>query len=83
MKARDFCYWLQGYFELLNDNEGKLPILNTVQVAAVRQHLALVFKHEIDPAMGDSIHQQGLNAIHNKPITQIGGELPDGTLIRC
>ena len=69
MKSRDFCYWLQGYFELTE--KGSLP---EVKVEAIKKHLAMVFKHEIDPAMGDSAHQKDLNDIHNP--------LPDKT-IRC
>ncbi len=47
MTSRDFCYWLQGLFELSNPTT-----LNTEQTALVRKHLSLVFKHEIDPPMG-------------------------------
>lgn len=64
MTSRDFCYWLQGYFEIAGDG-----ILTENQVAIVRKHLALVFKHEIDPAMGNAEHQEALNAIHNSKPT--------------
>ena len=60
MRSRDFVYWLQGLFELANPKE-----LNAEQTAAVRTHLALVFKHEIDPSAGSAEHQAELNAIHN------------------
>jgi hypothetical protein len=33
----------------------------------VRRHLALVFKHEIDPSAGGAAHQAELNAIHAGP----------------
>lgn len=63
MKAVEFCYWLQGYFELLNNDELGL---NREQTATVRAHLALVFKHEIDPSYSsDPKVQEALNAIHH------------------
>ncbi len=47
MTSRDFCYWLQGYFELT-----AAPALTKDQTAMVQRHLNLVFKHEIDPSIG-------------------------------
>lgn len=44
MNSVDFCYWLQGHFELTNSND-----LSPEQVRVIRNHLNLVFKHEIDP----------------------------------
>jgi hypothetical protein len=61
MTSRDFCYWLQGFFELTAQSEG----LTAEQDKSVRAHLAMVFKHEIDPAMGDAAHQKILSEIHN------------------
>jgi len=63
MTSRDFCYWLQGFFELRHASEGSA--LTTDQTKMIQQHLALVFKHEIDPSMGDQEHQEELNEIHN------------------
>lgn len=31
----------------------------------IKNHLNLVFEHEIDPAMGDKAHQEKLNAAHS------------------
>jgi hypothetical protein len=67
MQSRDFCYWLQGFFEISADGS-----LDQRQVKLVKDHLALVFKHEIDPSMGDKAHQDQLNKIHNS-----------GTVMRC
>lgn len=66
MTARDFCYWLQGFFELAPPNtvSNKL-VLNPEQIEAIRRHLALVFAHEIDPHAGGPEKQATLNAIHN------------------
>ena len=63
MTSRDFCYWLQGWFELnetIDHREGATP--ETIDM--IKRHLALVFKHEIDPSMGDEKKQQELNNIH-------------------
>ena len=68
MTSRDFCYWLQGFFELngaADPNESASPI-NSKQAQAIRQHLALVFKHEIDPQAGPASHQAELNKIHDE-----------------
>ena len=72
MTSRDFCYWLQGYFELneeLNDGRG----LGAAQTEMVKRHLAMVFKHEIDPSIPDLTGE--LQAIHD-------GKMPN-TQYRC
>lgn len=67
MKAVEFCYWLQGMFELTE------PVtLDAKQTEMIKRHLEMVFKHEIDPSYGDKPHQASLSHIHN----------PDG-LLRC
>ena len=71
MTARDFCFWLQGFFELTRE-PGRAPAaLTAEQAELVKRHLALVFKHEIDPSMGPSAIQQALDQIHN-PNPQLG-----------
>ena len=60
MTSRDFVYWLQGYFEISDPKTIEIK-----QTEMIKKHLALVFKHEIDPSMGDESHQQILNEIHN------------------
>jgi len=47
MKAENFCFWLQGFFELGAGQS--VAGLTAEQVAQVKTHLALVFKH--DPTM--------------------------------
>ncbi len=60
MTSRDFAFWLQGYFEVAN------PIkIGEEETEMIKKHLNLVFKHEIDPSMGDEKHQQVLNEIHS------------------
>lgn len=59
MTSREFCYWLQGLFELQEPAS-----LDAKQTTLVRQHLAMVFKHEIDPSYGDASKQAELSALH-------------------
>jgi uncharacterized protein YfkK (UPF0435 family) len=70
MTSRDFAYWLQGYFELTNPIE-----INEKETELIKRHLNLVFKHEIDPSMGDEKHQSELNKIHNQQ-TQKNNKFP-------
>ena len=65
MTSREFCYWLQGFFEIrgeLQDGRG----LDEKQVAIIKKHLDMVFVHEIDGSYPD---REVLDAIHS------GGEL--------
>jgi hypothetical protein len=41
MKATEFCYWLQGLFEIHNPTQ-----LNAKQTELVKKHLKMVFIHE-------------------------------------
>ena len=68
MTSRDFCYWLQGYFEVAHYLGGELepPPLNFHQVQIIRNHLNMVFKHEIDPSHGDKKHQEELSNVHER-----------------
>lgn len=80
MNSRDFCYWLQGFFEVASmtheERKPEVTGLSAAQVSMIRNHLNLVFAHEIDPAMGDKPHQDKLNSIHGQP-------LPNGLVARC
>lgn len=77
MTSRDFAYWLQGFFEVSGTNA---LTMNAEQVAIVKQHLNMVFAHEIDPSFGGKAEQDKLNAIHSKPIHPLHGSDP---LFRC
>lgn len=72
MTSRDFCYWLQGHFEI-----GDKKTLNEKETDMLKRHLNLVFKHEIDPSFGDKKKQNKLNAIHSS-----GSSIHDA-IIRC
>lgn len=68
MTSRDFCYWLQGYFEIQQSSKDGLRVnLDSGQVDVIRRHLALVFKHEIDPSYGSDEHNAHLQQIHGAP----------------
>ena len=81
MKSVEFCYWLQGYFEIHGDRKDNA--LNHEQVECVRAHLAMVFTHEIDPSYPRE-QQEKLNQQHASPQSpKIGGQGPDGIIFRC
>lgn len=66
MRSRDFCYWLQGFFEVAgkhtrpNGYNDALHITPS-QAECIQKHLALVFIHEIDPSMPSN----ELDTVHN------------------
>lgn len=71
MTPRDFCYWLQGYFEIQDDSgDFSDSTLNHKQVAAIRNHLNLVFEHTIDQQYGQTAEEQDhWQAIHDGETT--------------
>lgn len=71
MTSRDFCYWLQGFFELNPEMKG----VTVDQLECIKKHLSLVFIHEIDPSF-PSQQQSKLNEVH-KPGSSLSG------LARC
>lgn len=74
MKSRDFCYWLQGLFEL-----GDPVALDPRQTEMIKRHLALVFKHEIDEP--DPTGE--LQATHDGTKPTVNLPPNPGTLYRC
>lgn len=75
MKSVEFCYWLQGLFELAEPKE-----LNAEQTDMIRRHLGMVFLHEIDKTYPQD-EQVKLNELHGK--SKIGGVTADGHVMRC
>lgn len=72
MKATEFCYWLQGLFELGQPNE-----LTAEQTAAIKRHLDMVFVHEIDRSYPKE-QQAGLSKAHGfNPVR------PGDVMLRC
>ena len=73
MTSKDFAYWLQGFFELSNANTP----LTEKQVQTIKNHLKLVFLHEIDPSYSDDLTVQKIfQNIHDgkKPLDGVGLE---------
>jgi hypothetical protein len=82
MTSREFCYWLQGFFELTG-YDARTPLTGE-QADLVRRHLALVFKHEIDPSAGPAEVQAALNKIHDgAPSAWLAERPPGGPVLRC
>lgn len=85
MTSRDFCYWLQGYFELrAADGVNVEPTPEMLEL--IERHLALVFIHEIDPSAGPASHQKKLNDVHavEQPASFTGGHASGGgPVFRC
>lgn len=63
MTAVQFCYWLQGYVEIGGANI--VGGLSADQMAIVKNHLAMVFAHDLDPKAGGPAEQAKLNALHD------------------
>lgn len=61
MKSTEFAYWLQGFFELSETNS-----LSERQTEMIKNHLKLVFIHEIDPSYSDDPKvQEKLQSVHD------------------
>ena len=79
MTSRDFAFFLQGYFEISDPKE-----IGPDETEMIKRHLNLVFKHEIDPSMGDPEHQLELNQTHSsQSFPPFGSEKHDGVTLRC
>lgn len=72
MNATEFCYWLQGLFELSD-----VKSLDERQTDLVRRHLAMAFQHDIDQRPSPE-QQAKLNQIHHGPVTR-----PQDVILRC
>lgn len=81
MKARDFCYWLMGALEV-----GDLKTMNEAQVAEVKNHLNMVFIHDIDPSFPPE-EKAALDKAHTGGPTKLPGvplaDRPDEPRPRC
>ena len=74
MTSKDFCYFLQGFFELSESNQA----LTVEQIKTIKNHLKLVFLYEIDPSYSDNkIVQQIFQNIHDgkDPLKNVNAEL--------
>lgn len=84
MSSRDFVYWLQGFFEITDAKN-----ITQQQTTVIKNHLNLVFKHEIDPSIdgGNKDKQKEYQNIHdgnNKSQIHSGGfDDTHGGILRC
>lgn len=60
MKSESFVYWLQGFFEI-----SEATTLNEKQIQIIKNHLNMVFVHDIDPKLGSEDHLDRLMETHN------------------
>ncbi len=60
MTSEQFCFWLQGFYELAEPTE-----LSGYQVDLIKKHLDMVFLHEITPSYGKDAAP--LEAVHDAP----------------
>lgn len=73
MKATEFCYWLQGFFELADEKD--LGI-SAEQAIKIKRHLDMVFIHDIDKRYPKQ-HQAALNEAHGTAVA------PQNQVMRC
>jgi len=81
MTPREFCYWLQGLFELTDITQ-----LDPKQTQLIRNHLNMVFAHTIDPSQGPPEHQALLQELHDKlegVVKKVNNIHDKNSLIRC
>jgi hypothetical protein len=74
MQSEQFCFWLMGFLEIAEPET-----LNSKQLQQVRNHLNLVFFHEIDPKLNKTPEiKTALDNIHK-------GKIPydKDQLLRC
>jgi len=79
MTSRDFCYWLQGYFEITALANSSAAQITVAQADMIKRHLSMVFVHEIDPSIdqGNPTKQGLLNQLHgNTPMPAKPGKPP-------
>lgn len=82
MTSRDFCYWLQGFFEINGIQNAN--VLYPQQVNIIQNHLNLVFKHEIDPSFKlDKKTELEYQALHDGTKPNFPGRNEHGELMRC
>lgn len=91
MKSTEFCYWLQGFFELSDKDKP----LTQEQVQTIKNHLKLVFIYEIDPSYStdptvkqifQNIHDgkkplDGINITHRPDRSRPSGDGP--AILKC
>lgn len=73
MTSRDFCFWLQGYFELAGETG-----LDSVQVSTIRRNLALALKGD-DPTSAAETPQRELADTSDETLAaRLGASIKEG-----
>lgn len=72
MMPRDFCYWLQGFFEInsagYSDKTDVSAGITDARAKVIQRRLAMVEIHEIDSSCGDEKHNHVVfDNLHDKP----------------
>jgi hypothetical protein len=63
MSSTNFCYWLQGFFEMTQAEE-----LTPMQVEQIKDHLKLVFKKETPEYIGYDLLSTTHTGNSSKPL---------------
>lgn len=84
MRADQFAYWLMGFFELCKAGNGDVQTINAEQTQTIKQHLSLVFLHDLDPKEATETGKtaEELQKIHDGPRPQ-RPRPPGGQILRC
>lgn len=76
MTSEQFCFWLQGMFEVTEPKT-----LNEHQTELVKKHLELVFIHEIGPTMTKK--KPELQEIHDRKLPDPPHGWPHSPRVYC
>ena len=84
MTPRDFCFWLQGYFEI----GGSDTALSGAQIAMLRKHLDSVFEAKTEPAMpfkqeGQQLPEDFLQRMRERVIPATPGPFDPPLTVTC
>lgn len=64
LSPEQFCYWLQGYFEIM----GEQGSLNQTQYKKVKEHLEMVFNHVPKPIPHSDIVNVPYHPVTPQPV---------------
>jgi hypothetical protein len=80
MTTRDFAFWLQGFFEITDAKS-----ITEEQTTMIKNHLKLVFHHDIDPSFSSDTKEQAImNEIHKPGSYQTNAIKPmEHVIPRC
>lgn len=78
MTPENFCYWLQGFFELSDPDS-----LTHKEVEMIKNHLNLVFEHSIDPKATANIKDPKKAKEIQDKLSKVHNPLDPNTVYRC